>query len=52
MKTGFREPCHREGQSPVAISWYNVRIGTLYQEIAAPLRARNDMVTFAWSHMV
>jgi len=34
--------CHREGQSPVAISWYILHISTQYQEIAAPLRARND----------
>ena len=27
---------------PVAIFWYIVRILTQYQEIAAPLRARND----------
>lgn len=36
----------------MAISWYKVRIGMLYQEIATPLRARNDMVTFGWSHLV
>ena len=34
--------CHREGRSPVAISWYNVLDSTQYQEIATPLRARND----------
>ena len=33
--------CHREGQRPVAISWYNVRICRQYQEIATP-SARND----------
>ena len=41
--------CHCEERSDVAISWWIVRIRTLYQEIATPLRARNDTVTFGWS---
>ena len=33
----------------MGISRHGVRIHTLFQEIATPLRARNDMETFGWS---
>ncbi len=44
--TSPKLPCHREGRSPVAISWYNVLHLTQYQEIAAPLGVRNDREDF------
>ena len=36
--------CHCEERSDVAISWTMVPVGMVYQEIATPLRARNDVV--------
>ena len=42
------KPCHSEERSDVGISRYCVRIHTLFQKIAAPLRARNDMETSDW----